>query len=198
MKTINKPARNSITAGELASKLGSKCDGILLDVRTPAEFKGAHVRGARLEPLGDLQPREFLQREAGSEDHVYVICQSGNRASKAIQAFENIGFERCVLLEGGMDAWVQAGLPVEREEGAGLPIMRQVQIISGGAVAVGSLLTLLVDPWFVLIPLTVGCGLLVAGLSGWCGMALLLAKMPWNRGPACQRAACSESTERTA
>ena len=151
-----------------------------------------------MEPLGDLLPREFLQRQVGSGDRLYVICQSGNRASKAIQAFQNIGFERCILLEGGMDAWMQAGLPVEREEGAGLSIMRQVQIIIRCATAGGSLLALLVHPWFVLIPLVSGCGLLVAGLSGWCGLALLLAKLPWNRAPACERSACCEPSGRAA
>jgi hypothetical protein len=59
--------------------------------------------------------------------------------------------------------------------------MRQVQIIAGGLSALGALLALAVNPRFAVVPLLIGSGLLFAGITGACGMALLLAKMPWNR-----------------
>jgi len=59
--------------------------------------------------------------------------------------------------------------------------MRQVQIVVGSLAAIGAILALAVNPWFAILPLFLGCGLLFAGISGTCGMALLLARMPWNR-----------------
>ena len=62
-----------------------------------------------------------------------------------------------------------------------MPLMRQVQIAVGFCVLTASLLALWVDPRWVYVSLFFGAGLLFAGLSGFCGLALLLAKMPWNR-----------------
>ena len=84
-------------------------------------------------------------------------------------------------MEGGTQAWIDAGLPVNRGESGVLPLMRQVQITVGFISAAGAVLALTVNPRFAVIPLVAGCGLLFAGLTGFCGLALLLAKMPWNK-----------------
>ena len=68
--------------------------------------------------------------------------------------------------------------------------MRQVQIAVGSISAVGAALALLVNPMFALIPLVTGCGLLFAGVTGFCGLALVLAKMPWNKTQKCQSNSC--------
>ena len=60
-------------------------------------------------------------------------------------------------------------------------IMRQVQPLPAGLILFGVLAGWLVSPWFYLINAAVGAGLLTAGLTGFCGMARLLANMPWNR-----------------
>ncbi len=60
--------------------------------------------------------------------------------------------------------------------------MRQVQIVVGSLAATGAILSLAVNPWFAVVPLLPGCGLF-AGITGTCGMALMLARMPWNRMP---------------
>lgn len=157
---------------------GSSLD--LLDVRTAPEFSRAHVPGAKLIPLNELNVKEYLRRhEAGKP--IYVLCQSGGRAQKAIEQLERAGCRDGVLVEGGTEAWMDAGLPVMRGTSRVLPIMRQVQIVVGALSAVGAVLALLVSPWFSLLPLIIGCGLLFAGVTGVCGMALLLARMPWNR-----------------
>jgi hypothetical protein len=80
---------------------------------------------------------------------------------------------------------MDAGLPVDRSPGGGLPLMRQVQIIVGFLAATGGLLALTVNKFFALLPLVVGTGLFIAGLTGFCGLALLLAKMPWNKTRPC-------------
>jgi hypothetical protein len=64
---------------------------------------------------------------------------------------------------------------------APLPIMRQVQIAAGSLVLLGVVLAVLVSPWFMALSAFVGAGLIVAGVTGFCGMANLLLHMPWNR-----------------
>ena len=84
-------------------------------------------------------------------------------------------------LEGGIPAWQQAGLPVRRLKNAPLPLMRQVQIGAGSLVLLGVLLGTFVAPGFYGLAAFVGAGLVVAGVTGFCGMANILAVMPWNK-----------------
>jgi rhodanese-related sulfurtransferase len=157
----------------------------LLDVRTPGEFTSAHVPGAKLIPLDDLDPASFQQQRGAAENPVYVLCQSGGRARRAIKKLEEAGVRGCVLVEGGTQAWLDAGLPVIHGQSRVLPMMRQVQITVGFISGVGAALALTVHPLFAIIPLVTGAGLLFAGITGICGLALLLAKMPWNRAQSC-------------
>jgi rhodanese-related sulfurtransferase len=182
--TIAQP-KSFINPRELHHLLAEGCAAELLDVRTPGEFAAAHVPGAKLVPLDDLDPAAFVKQCSAADKPVYVLCQSGGRARKAIEKFRQAGFENCVLVEGGTQAWMDAGLPVTRGANKTLPLMRQVQITVGFVSALGAALALVINPWFAVIPLLAGCGLLFAGLTGFCGLALLLAKMPWNRVAGC-------------
>ena len=110
-----------------------------------------------------------------------MLCQSGDRARRAIKKLKNVGLPEGILVEGGTQAWIDAGLPVSRGESRVWPLMRQVQIVVGLVSAAGAALALTVSLRFSLIPLVTGCGLLFAGITGFCGLGLLLAKMPWNR-----------------
>jgi len=172
--------QTSVSPDELNRLLSGGRAAELLDVRTPGEFSSAHVPGARLLPLGDLDAAEFLKQH-DPDKTIYVLCQTGGRARRAIEKFRQAGFNECVLVEGGTQAWMEAGLPVDRGETRVLSLLRQTQITVGAVSAGGALLAVAVHPWFALIPLVTGCGLLVAGLTGFCGLALVLAKMPWNR-----------------
>ncbi len=185
--------KTSIEPRELQRLLAEGGPAQLLDVRTPGEFAAAHVPGAQLIPLDDLDPAAFGQRRGGVETPVYVLCQSGGRARKAIEKLERAGVRGCVLVEGGTQGWMEAGLPVNRGRSGTLPLMRQVQITVGFISAAGAALALGVDPLFAIIPLVMGCGLLFAGITGTCGLALLLAKMPWNRAQNC--GSCCETKE---
>ena len=173
--------KSAITPHELHELLGGENAVELLDVRTPGEHAAAHVPGARLLPLDDLHAPSFLNRRGAPEKPIYVICQTTRRARKAIKKFQRAGFDRCVLVEGGTQAWLDAGLPVNRGGSNVLPLMRQVHIAVGLVSGLGAVLALTVNPRFAFVPLFTSCGLLVAGLTGFCGLALLLAKMPWNR-----------------
>ena len=180
----------TVSAQELRRRITAGQPACLLDVRTPGEYAAAHVPGAKLIPLDELDPAAFGRERNGDEAPVYVLCQSGGRARRAIEKLQAAGVQGCVLVAGGTQAWIDAGLPVNRGPSRVLPLMRQVQITVGFLGATGALLALTTNKLFALIPLVVGTGLLFAGLTGFCGLALLLAKMPWNQSPLCKSASC--------
>lgn len=150
----------------------------LIDVREPVEHAEAHIAGAKLIPLGELEKRcgEISRTKA-----VVVMCQAGKRGAAAAEKLRALGFSQVGNLEGGMLAWQAARMPCAAGARKVMPLMRQVQTVAGGVVLTGSLLAAFVDPRWVYVPMVVGAGLLFAGLSGFCGLAVLLAKMPWNR-----------------
>src|ERR1043166_8648853 len=119
------PLPVSIPPHELHRRLQAREPGELLVVRTPGEFTAAHVPGARLVPLADLDAAAFVRQRRVAGQPIYVLCQSGGRARRAIEQLERAGCCDCVLVEGGTDAWLAAGLPVERSQSRALPLMRQ-------------------------------------------------------------------------
>jgi rhodanese-related sulfurtransferase len=171
----------SISPAVLSASLCAGSTPKLLDVRTPPEYASAHVPGAKLIPLNELKIDAFLAQHKPGRP-IYVLCQTGVRATKAIEQFERAGCDDCVLVEGGTQGWIDAGLPVHLGARTVLPLMRQVQIAVGSLSTMGAVLALAVNAWFAVLPLFLGCGLLFAGITGTCGMALVLARLPWNRG----------------
>ena len=123
--------KNTVSPQELHRRITQGAPADLLDVRTPPEHAAAHIAGVRLVPLDELDPAAYLRGRGDDSRPLYVICQSGGRAAKAIEKFQRAGFDGCVLVEGGTQAWVDAGFPVERGESNVLPLMRQVQIVIG-------------------------------------------------------------------
>lgn len=151
---------------------------VLIDVREPDEHARERIAEARLAPLSRFDPTAF----AGEKDKIAVFhCNSGNRTGQAAEQLAGAGFAEAYQLEGGLQAWKHAGLPVIQDRKAPLPIMRQVQIGAGGLVLLGVVLAVLISPWFMALSAFVGAGLVMAGITGFCGMARLLAHMPWNR-----------------
>lgn len=170
----------TITPFELRERLATNPGLLLLDVRTPVEFAQIHVAQARNKPLGDLRSGDW----PGSQP-VYLLCQSGGRAGKAAELFAAAGEDRGVVVEGGTEGWAGAGLPVVRGTVKTISLERQVRIAAGALVLTGILLAQFVHPGFIGLSAFVGAGLVFAGISGWCGMALLLAKLPWNNRSVC-------------
>jgi rhodanese-related sulfurtransferase len=153
----------------------------LIDVRTPVEFREVHVPFARNVPLDGLDPAAVTRSRAGSPGRpLYVICRSGGRGQKACEKLAAAGAADVVNVEGGTQAWADAGLPVVRGKKA-ISLERQVRIAAGSLVLLGVLLGWLVHPGFLGLPAFVGTGLVFAGVTDTCGMGLLLARMPWNR-----------------
>ena len=154
-------------------------DTVLVDVREPFERAAEFIPGSAHAPLSSFDPDAVRAAHPGKE---FVFhCVGGKRSAQAAETFR-AGGEAVFHLAGGIEAWKAAGLPVDRPAGAPrLPVMRQVQITAGALVALGVGLGVTLSPWFLALAGFVGLGLMFAGITGWCGMALLLARMPWNR-----------------
>lgn len=172
---------NTISPKELASRRerGEVCD--LIDVRTPVEFREVHVSFARNEPLDRLDPQALIaSRNGASQQTLYVICRSGNRANQACEKLLASGLTNIVNVEGGTLAWEQAGLPVNRGKKA-ISLERQVRIAAGLLVVTGAALSHFVHPYWIGLSAFVGAGLVFAGITDTCGMGMILARMPWNQ-----------------
>ena len=151
---------------------------VLVDIREPDEFARSHVKGAQSQPLSTWE-KAHLSIDPDAD--VIFTCRSGMRTAGACDRLAARVSGEAFVLDGGLDAWAKAGLPVETDVDAPMEIMRQVQIAAGSLVLIGGLLGFLVAPeWFGLSAF-VGAGLTFAGVSGFCGMARLLMLAPWNR-----------------
>ena len=154
----------------------------LIDVRTPAEYQGVHVPGARLHPLDGLDCAAVIGSRKSANAPLYILCHSGARARKAAERIAAAGCEDCVVVEGGTQAWIDAGFQVNRGASKVLPLAQQLQVAIGGIVLSGVLLGHFVDHNFIWLAGFAGAGLTMAGLTGFCPLRMLLAKMPWNQG----------------
>lgn len=162
----------------------------LLDVRTPGEYSTAHIAGSYNVPVDALAEHAA---EIGALDMpVVLICQSGQRAARADAVLRASGRPQLRVLDGGMRAWLDAGLPVNRGAKR-ISLERQVRIAAGALSASGAFLGMLVSPWFAAIPAFVGSGLVFAGVTDTCAMGMLLARLPYNRAAACDIAAAMKA-----
>ncbi|MFJ9718704.1 rhodanese-like domain-containing protein [Streptomyces sp. NPDC101213] len=152
----------------------------LLDVRTPGEFRTAHIPGSYNVPLGTLREHR-AELLAHLDEDVVLVCRSGARAAEAEKALAGAGLPNLRVLEGGIVAWETAGAPVNRGPER-WDMERQVRLVAGSIVLTTGLVGVLV-PGAHLIGTAVGAGLTYAALSNSCAMGVLLSKLPYNRGP---------------
>jgi len=172
---------NTIRPSELGVRHRSGEPIELIDVRTPMEYDELHAEPARLVPLQGLEPTQFMAgRTLPADQPLYVICQSGGRSRQACEAFAAAGFSNVVNVEGGTRAWAAANLPVVRGRQR-VSLERQVRIAAGSLVLLGIGLGFFVHPGLFGLSAFVGAGLVFSGITDTCGMALMLARMPWNR-----------------
>ncbi len=161
-----------ITPAEARARIAQ--GAALIDIRAADEHARNRIPGALNAPLGSAF-------SLGDAPAVIYHCRSGMRTDANATQLAAASPCEAYLLEGGIDAWRAAGLPVITDAKAPLEIMRQVQITAGLLVLTGVILSLTVAPVWIGLSAFVGAGLTFAGVSGWCGMAKLLALMPWNR-----------------
>lgn len=151
---------------------------VLVDIREADEFARSHVPGAQSQPLSRW---ESAHLSIDPDADVIFTCRSGMRTAGACDRLASRVSGPAFVLDGGIDGWAKAGLPIATDAHAPMEIMRQVQIAAGVLILTGMLLgTWLAPGWYGLAAF-VGAGLTFAGVTGFCGMARLLMLMPWNR-----------------
>ena len=148
---------------------------LLVDIRGADEHARECIAGARNCRVGEL-----TKLDAAAAPVVFY-CRSGNRT--AVNAARLAAAAPCeaYMIDGGIDAWKRAGLPIKADRSQPIEIQRQVLLTAGSLVLLGVLLGQFAHPVFYALAGFVGAGLMFAGLTGWCGMAKLLGLMPWNR-----------------
>lgn len=165
---------------------------VIIDVREKDEFEAEHIESSIHIPLSAFgkQAPAILKTLRGQP--VVLMCRSGKRAGLAAQQAEAFcEGVRIEVFKGGILEWKNQGNPTVATQKVHLPILRQVQLIAGGIILLGALLGYFVSLNFILLSAFVGGGLVVAGATGFCGMAEILARMPWNKAqPALAKEMC--------
>jgi rhodanese-related sulfurtransferase len=149
---------------------------LLVDIRGADEYAREHIPTAVNVPLAELG-----RLDAKGAAAVIFHCKSGMRTSTNADALVRVAGCETHIVEGGIDGWRAAGLATTIDRGRPIDVMRQVQLTAGVLVLIGVLLGFLASPVFFGLSAFVGGGLMMAGATGWCGMANLLRLMPWNR-----------------
>ncbi len=156
---------------------------VICDIREADEFTREHIIGAQNIPLSILNANTLNHL---TENHIIVFtCQSGNRTKMAANKFKELKCKTVFVLKNGLTEWKNIGCVVAKNNKAPLPIMRQVQIVTGFLILLGIVLSFLIAPYFALLSGFIGVGLLFAGITGYCGMANLLMLLPYNKSNNC-------------
>lgn len=151
---------------------------LLVDVREPAEHAGEHIPGSMLLPLSKFDP---AQLPTAADKKVVLYCRTSSRSQQAAQKLLDAGHQEVTHLRGGIGDWKQQGFPTKVNQNAPISLMRQVQIVAGSLVFTGTMLGAFVSPLFLILSGFVGAGLMFAGITDTCAMAMLLAKLPYNQ-----------------
>ncbi|MFA1547913.1 rhodanese-like domain-containing protein [Actinomadura chokoriensis] len=175
------PVPLKIDAVSLRDRIAAPDAPRVLDVRTPAEFAAAHIPGSYNVPLDML--REHRNELRASSEEVVLVCRTGGRAAQAERALGEAGLTNVHILDGGILAWEAGGAPLNRDRSR-WDLERQVRLVAGVLVLIGVLGDIAV-PGLEWLAAAIGAGLTVAALTGTCMMGSLLARLPFNRGPAC-------------
>lgn len=152
---------------------------LMVDIRPADEHARARIAQARNAPVAQLDEGAGTQFEGARA--VIFYCRSGARTQMNAPLLQRCVAGDAYVLDGGLDAWQRAGLPVFVDARKPLELQRQVQLGAGGMVLLGTVLGATVSPWFYLLSGFVGAGLMFAGATGFCGLARVLMKAPWNR-----------------
>ncbi len=167
-----------LTIKELYEMIKDGKDIQVLDVRETSEYEGKRIKGTISAPLSRFKESS---KRIDRNRHSYIICQSGKRAENyAKQLLEN-GYENVSVVKGGLKSWIDAGHPVEKGESKVWSLERQVRCTAGFLVLLGVVLSFVFNPMFLILPGIVGVGLIFAAVTDTCGMAMVLARMPWNQ-----------------
>ena len=167
----------TIKVNDLKKKLDNN-EVLLIDVREHHEHQACSIEGAHLIPLGEIS----LDKLPSKSLPIVIHCGSGKRSAEACNKLleKDPGLE-LYSLEGGIKAWKDAGFSVRASEGKMISLERQTQIMAGLLCFIGVILGASLSAYFYILSGFIGIGLIFSGITGWCGMAKFLSKMPWNR-----------------
>ena len=151
-------------------------NAVVIDVRTDVEHKEKCLSLAHHHiPLDKLDPKKFVEEnKIGSDKQIYMLCKLGGRAKQAAEKFAAAGYDNVSVIEGGIENCASCGYELKQNKNV-ISLERQVRI------AVGSLIAASIALGYPYVAMLFGCALAVSGITNWCGMALLLAKAPWNK-----------------
>lgn len=154
---------------------------LLIDIRDTDAWQLEHIQGALSLP--------FPCSESGVLSHlplmgkqVVFYCQTGQRTAALAARLKVMahGAEVC-MLKNGLNGWKKAQFITVFNPSLPLPLSRQVQMLAGFMIMAGVLLGSAFSYYFYFLPSLIGAGQIFAGVTGWCGMARLLGRLPWNR-----------------
>ena len=165
---------------EEAQRIMENEKAILIDVREPAEHRLEKIPVSKNIPLSKIHP-DHLSSEINSGHTILVHCKSGRRSDEACKKLSKDIQADIYNIQGGIENWSKSGFVTEKAETGILPLDRQVQLIVSSMILIGLLIYYFITPYGLFLPLMAGLGLMNAAVTGWCGMAKLLAVMPWNQ-----------------
>lgn len=159
-----------------------KDDVVLIDVREVFENKAEHINPSSNVPLSEISIQK-LNASAYKGKKVILHCHSGRRSMLACEKLISQGITHDIWnLDGGLLAWKEAEFPTECHHKKSLPLDQQVQLTLGFLIFVSVLCGYFISSYWLILPFIISMGLMNAGLTGWCGLAKLIALMPWNKG----------------
>ncbi len=171
----------AVTAAEAVERVRQGGATSVLDVRTDVEFQSEYIDGSVQIPLDQLVARADEARAVPAPR--LLLCRSGSRAEMALESLAKMGLAGLSVVGDGLEGYKRAGGETE-SSGEHVSLERQVRILAGALVVLGTGLGYGVHPAFFALAGFIGLGQIVAGVTDWCGMGLALARMPWNQGSA--------------
>lgn len=173
---VNIPEK--ITIEDAIERIKAGGASSVIDVRAAMELAAEHVDGVRHIPLDQLA--DMADKVRATPAPRMLMCQGGVRATAAQKQLAEMGIGGLSVIDGGMNAYKAAGGDYVKGTKI-ISLERQVRIVAGFMVLTGALLGYFLHPAYVFISAFVGAGLMFAGITDTCGMAMMLTKIPWNR-----------------
>jgi rhodanese-related sulfurtransferase len=179
----------TITAQDLYRRLKLGHNVILIDIRSEQDYHRGHIPGATSYPLEGFDAQALIHKVCvpfPTKPTIYITCDSGKKSFEACEHLAQQGYEFIIRVDGGMKAWRQAKLPLQKivlTDPSLIPINlpQQMQISVGSLVVLGTLLGTLVNTGFLAISLLVGAGYIYEAIYETDYLKQILLKMPWNQ-----------------
>ncbi len=158
-----------------------KKDDLILDIRSHFQHAIMTLKQAHWYMDGkDVNPVEFVKNFGlDGQKTLHIICTSGRKSVEKAREFIKAGFKNVASVNGGMKAALEAGIPINKH--INTPVQQQVPLVAGGGIIIGIIGGWFLSPWFYLLALIIGIGLLTWGITGECTLEKILLNMPWNK-----------------